>query len=192
MPCFIAIAGTHSTGKTTFMDTVQTALGGHGVVSVRVSDKATDCRDAGFGILRDHTFESTLWIMSSVIRGELEAGLKADVVLVDRPVPDALGYLEAALETQARVISAEERAYLYDLARHHSQRYALLLKTRLDQDIPLGPDRDPDTQFRALVDVKIDEALAVAKVKHTVLEPAQVEAVVEEVLRIVQSGSRPS
>lgn len=182
---YVGVAGTHSTGKSTFMAAVRDALEAHGVTVASVADKATNCREAGFGILRDHTFESTLWIMSSVIRAELEAGRNANVVLVDRPVPDALGYLEAALATQARIISPDERRYLYALARHHSQRYTLLFKTVLDPAVALGPERDPDLIFRALVDEKINAALVEANVKHLMLERDQTEAAVRTVLRAV-------
>jgi len=109
MTILIAVAGTHSTGKSTFLGAVRSALEKEGMVVGSVSDKASDCRSAGFEILHKHTFESTLWIMSSVIQGELEAGLSADVVLVDRPVPDALGYLEAALEPQHSAIPNADR-----------------------------------------------------------------------------------
>lgn len=159
MTTFIGTTGTHSTGKTTLVKQVREQAEKIGISVAVVSDAATRCRDAGFPILRDHTFESTLWIMASVIKAELEAGLKASLVLVDRPVPDALGYLEAALSATRRSISTEERAYLYSLAKQHAGRYSLLLKTRLDESIPLGEGRDPDLEFRRDADRHIDAAL---------------------------------
>lgn len=159
MAIYIGIAGTHSTGKTSFVQSVSELASQHDVSVAMISDTATKCRDAGFPILKEHTFESTLWIMTSVIKAELEAGLKADLVLVDRPVPDALGYLEAALSATARRITDDERAYLYDLAAHHVKRYALLLKTTLNEAIPLGPDRDPDLGFRRAADRHMEAAL---------------------------------
>lgn len=148
MTLFVGIAGTHSTGKTSFVQDVLKQAEKCGISVAVVSDTATKCREAGFPILRDHTFESTLWIITSVIKAELEAGLKANLVLVDRPVPDALGYLEAALSATSRTLSEEQRAYLYGLAEHHARRYSLILKTQLDESIPLGEDRDPDSDFR--------------------------------------------
>lgn len=159
MATYIGIAGTHSTGKTTFVEEVFRAAKARGLSVETVGDTATRCRDAGFPILRDHTFESTLWIISSVIRAELEAGLRAQLVIVDRPVPDALGYLEAALCSTSRTITTQQRAYLYSLASHHLQRYSLLLKTELDESIPLGPERDPDLDFRREADRQIARAL---------------------------------
>lgn len=155
MTTFIGIAGTHSTGKTTFVTQVQEEAGKLGIAVEVVRDTATRCQEAGFPILQNHTFESTLWIVASVIRAELEAGLKAKLVLVDRPVPDALGYLEAALHATGRAISQAQRDYLYVLAQHHAGRYALLLKTKLDESIPLGEGRDPNLEFRRDADRRI-------------------------------------
>jgi len=148
MAYFIGITGTHSTGKSTFVANLKQRATERGITVATISDTATKCQDAGFKVLTDHTFESTLWILCSVIRAELEAALLADLVLVDRPVPDALGYLEAALEMTGRVISEKERAYLYGLAASHTQRYSLLFKTELDTSIPLGEDRDTNIEFR--------------------------------------------
>lgn len=159
MTLFVGIAGTHSTGKTSFVQDVLKRAERRGISVAVVSDTATKCRDAGFPILRDHTFESTLWIVTSVIKAELEAGLSASLVLVDRPVPDALGYLEAALSVTGRTISEEQRAYLYGVAEHHAKRYSLVLKTQLDESIPLGADRDPDLDFRRDAGRHIDTVL---------------------------------
>lgn len=160
MTIFVGIAGTHSTGKTSFVQNIRKLAEEFSVSVEVVSDTATKCRDAGFPILRDHTFESTLWIMTSVIKAELEAGLKTSLVLVDRPVPDALGYLEAALSATSRTITEEQRAYLYGLAEHHAKRYSLLIKTHLNESIPLGPNRDPDLDFRRDADRCIDTVLS--------------------------------
>lgn len=180
MSVFVAVTGTHSTGKSTFLDELDAELQEKGIAVGRVADKATDCRKAGFPILRDHTFESTLWIMSSVIRAELEASQNAAVVLVDRPVSDALAYLEAALDTTKRSIDQQSRLYLYSLARLHSPRYQLFFRTVLDPSVPLGDGRDSDLDFRALVDVKLGLVL------HEVGIPAApFLASAEEVARLV-------
>ena len=85
--------------------------------------------------------------------------MHADLVLVDRPVPDALGYLEAALEMTGRVVSEKERKYLYELAKMHTSRYALLFKTELDTSIPLGEGRDTNLEFRTSAGNWISHAL---------------------------------
>lgn len=185
MTVFIGLMGTHSTGKSTFLESVKdTVIGLHRTVSI-VSDKASDCRAVGFPILHDHTFESTLWIMSSVIRAELKCGQKADVVLVDRAVPDALAYLEAALEAQRRTIQPFERSYLYDLARHHASRYSLLLKTTLDESVKLGPDRDRDIEFRRLVDQKLDEIVEGFSLQVILLARGRDEEIREAIIGLV-------
>lgn len=86
----IAVAGTHSTGKSSFLKEVEARLNAHGLRVARVVDTASRARDAGFPILRDHVYEGTLWIMAEGLRQEMEAALKSDVVLVDRPPLDAL------------------------------------------------------------------------------------------------------
>lgn len=186
MTVFVAVTGTHSTGKSTFLDQLEAELQAKGITVGRVADKATDCRDAGFPILKDHTFESTLWIMSSVIRGELEASQNAAVVLVDRPVSDALAYLEAALDSTGRSIAEQDRHYLYSLARLHSPRYHLFFRTVLDPSTPLGVGRDPDLGFRALVDAKLGSVLGEVEVSAALLSSAA--TVASRVLEMVTEG----
>lgn len=149
MTYYIGIAGTHSTGKTTFLSELKQLGEESGIKVEYISDTATKCQNMGFPILSDHTFESTLWIITSVIKSELEAGLNADLVLVDRPVPDAIGYLNAALKAQNRSISVEQKEYLYGIVEQHSRRYNLLLKTELDESIPLGKGVIPILTFDA-------------------------------------------
>lgn len=86
----IGIAGTHSTGKTTFLNELEAKIRSLGLRVNRVSDIGSQAAEAGFPILRDHTLESTLWIMSQGVANELKAGLDCDVLLVDRPIPDAI------------------------------------------------------------------------------------------------------
>ena len=148
MTYLIGITGTHSTGKSTFVEELKQLAAERGISVETIADTATKCQSAGFKVLLEHTFESTLWILCSVIRAELEAALKADLVIVDRPVPDALGYLEAALEMTGRAISNAEREYLYTLMTLHTSRYNLLFKTELDASIPLGEGRDQNHEFR--------------------------------------------
>lgn len=102
MPKFIAFTGTHSTGKSTFVDDLTDIAEKQGLRVGKVKDNASECAKAGFPILRDHTFSSTLWIMTTVIREEQHESLSADLVIVDRPVSDAIGYLEAALAVTGR------------------------------------------------------------------------------------------
>lgn len=148
-PCKIAIAGTHSTGKTTLMGRLETALVARGFTPTYVHDSAANARDLGFPILRDHTFESTAWIIAEAIRLESVASLTADVILVDRPVPDALGYLVAALEVTERTLEVGKLERLEAICAAWVDEYDLILMTELDPSIPIGAGRDDDELFRA-------------------------------------------
>jgi len=82
------------------------------------------------------------------MRQEAEASLTSDVILVDRPVLDALGYLEAALEVTGRTIEPRRLEELRTIARAHSADYDLLVVTALDPTIPIGEGRDQNQRFR--------------------------------------------
>lgn len=185
MPKFIAFTGTHSTGKSTFVDNLTDIAEKRGLRIGKVKDNASECAKAGFPILKDHIFSGTLWIMATVIREEQHEGLDADLVIVDRPVPDAIGYLEAALALTGRDVSSEDRNYLYALAKLHAPRYDLLFKTVLDESIPLGPGRDPDLAYRKDVDSRISTVLSQIGVQP--LNPrnnddmAQAEALIDSI-----------
>jgi len=96
-PIKIGVTGTHSTGKSSFLRALAPALEQRGLKTATVSGLAKRAKDVGFPILAEHNFHSTLWIMAEGLRQEAEASLGSDVILVDRPVLDALGYLLAAL-----------------------------------------------------------------------------------------------
>jgi hypothetical protein len=154
----LAIAGTHSTGKTSLLQGVESALQARGYTVARVSDLAVEARSHGFPILRQHTFASTLWIIARGITLELEAELNADVVLVDRPVPDAMGYLFAALKHRNTHLMPPEESYLRALVKHHAVTYGRIFKTTIDpgKSIDANKVRDMDPHFRS----EVDEALA--------------------------------
>jgi len=190
MAYFLGIAGTHSTGKSTFIDEIEKQAKAKGILVRRISDTATRCQEAGFPILLNHTFESTLWIIVSVIKAELEAELGADLVLVDRPVPDALGYLEAALKATGRSITTEERNYLYGVTRLHLSRYALLLKTKLDETIPIGEGRDPNMEFRRSVDFEIDEVFNQLGVSRVGPYESTTQSRIEKLLELISTNPR--
>jgi hypothetical protein len=157
----IAVTGTHSTGKTTFVTAVQHRLETDGYTVATVSDLGAEAMQRGFPILHDHTPRSTLWIMARGISLELEAELHAQVILVDRPVPDALGYYWAALAHRNESCPRSWAEYLISLAGHHVATYDAIFKTQLDPTIPLGRDkpRDPDGHFRALADQAISDVV---------------------------------
>ena len=147
-PFKVGVAGTHSTGKTTLVKALRNRLVDMGLEVGHVDDLARRALDRGFPILREHTFESTLWIMAECMRQEAEQSLSCKVILVDRPVLDALGYLYAALSVTDREIDQRRRKALESIARAHTADYDVLVLTTLDTSIPLGPGRDDDPVFR--------------------------------------------
>jgi hypothetical protein len=146
-PRKIAVAGTHSTGKTSFLERLKTVLESTGLKVAYVHDSAEEARQNGFPILKDHTFESTSWLIGQAIRLEASAALKADVVLIDRPVPDALGYLLAALSVTNRTLERDKLKRLEAVSASWVGEYDLVFETELDPTIPLGPGRDGDQSF---------------------------------------------
>lgn len=162
----IGIAGTHSTGKSTFIHSLSKTLISQGYSIATVGNFATEAKKRGFPTLRDHTFKSTLWIITFCISQELEAELSSDIVLVDRPVIDAMGYLYAALNYSNRKILADEGNYLTSIVKFHSLSYNLLFKTVLNKKIELGleKERDADLLFREMAAKSIDDAFANLKI----------------------------
>jgi nucleoside-triphosphatase THEP1 len=73
-PITIGVAGTHSTGKTTFLHRVQSELERSGRRVETVGQIAARARVVGFPILDQHTAASTLWVITRGISEELEAG----------------------------------------------------------------------------------------------------------------------
>lgn len=147
-PFKIGVAGTHSTGKSTLVSLVRRELEREGLRVGQVEGLATRARDLGFPILMHHTYESTLWIMAECMRQEAELALSSDVIIVDRPVPDALGYLLAALDISGRSEDPRRLQELESIAVAHVGDYDLLVLTVVDISLPLGPGRDSDTMFR--------------------------------------------
>ncbi|WP_433599523.1 AAA family ATPase [Nocardia sp. CA-135953] len=160
-PVTVAVVGTHSTGKSTFLARLAHELRRTGLQVSTVADLGEQAQRLGLPILWNHTWTSTLWIMTRGISNELEAWLHGDVVLVDRAVPDALGYYRAALDYRGDTPDPDGWAYLETLARAHSDRYHLVFRTQLDPDIPLGTNktRDGNQKFRTLADYHVGAVL---------------------------------
>lgn len=148
-PFRIAVAGTHSTGKTTFLKRLKALFEQRGLAVAYVHDSAVNAQDKGFPILADHTFESTAWLIARAIELETEATISADVILVDRPVADALGYLQAALLHTSRSIAPARLQALERICEAWAPEYDLAFLTVLDPSVELGEGRDGDVLFRA-------------------------------------------
>ncbi|NQE88074.1 AAA family ATPase [Nocardia terpenica] len=170
-PVTIAVVGTHSTGKTTFLSRLADDLRRDRIEVAVVEDLGSQAHRIGLPILYHHTWASTLWIMTRGISTELEAWLHADVVLVDRGVPDALGYYEAALAYQQRQPDPRLIQRLEQMAIDHSRHYDQVLRTVLNPEVPIGSDkpRDTDLRFRELADKHVAEVLHRLGIGHDVL-----------------------
>lgn len=185
----LGIAGTHSTGKSTLLEAIKVHLEESKLKVGRVSDLASEAKDLGFPILREHTFESTAWIMSRGITLELQAERESDVVLVDRPIPDALGYLIAALRSRGAALDDAEDGYLRTLVKIHTPTYHMLLVTEADPGMAIDATkpRDHDQAFRQMAEVGIRDAFASASVSPRVVRFADRDEVIEMTVQTIRA-----
>ncbi|MEU5696731.1 AAA family ATPase [Actinosynnema sp. NPDC020468] len=168
----IGIVGTHSTGKTQFLSRLAHELRLHDINVATVADLGEQAQRSGLPILHNHTAASTLWFITTGISNETEAAHHAEVVLVDRAAPDALGYYLAALHHREEHPDPDTLAWLGDFVRHHSHHhYDLLYRTTLDTTLPLGTNkpRDGDRRFRELADHHVATVLEDLALSHTVI-----------------------
>lgn len=182
----VGIAGTHSTGKSTFLTRLDSVLSAEGISVGRVADLAKAARERGFPILTDHNFESTAWIMAEGMRQEAEAALSNEAILVDRPVFDALGYLYAALEISGRSLPARQLDELRSIAVAHAGDYDVLVMTQLDPAISLGAGRDKNHQFRVAAGDKIRVIAEETALQAVILTSANGDEVLKQVLTSVR------
>lgn len=170
-PVTIAVVGTHSTGKSTFLARLAHELRRDDIEVATVADLGEQAQRIGLPILHNHTWASTLWIITRGISNEVEAWLHADVVLIDRAVPDALGYYLAALAYRHEQPEPAALAFLETVIARHSSNYDLILRTTLDPTIPLGADkpRDNNTDFRVLADHYVGRVLHELRLSHELL-----------------------
>ncbi|MCR6727133.1 ATP-binding protein [Agrobacterium fabrum] len=177
----VGIAGTHSTGKSTFLERLNSRLTENGLRTGQVGDLAKAARDRGFPILTEHNFESTLWIMAEGMRQEAEAALISDVILIDRPVFDALGYLYAALEISGRSLPDRKLKELRLIAGAHAEDYDLLILTELDPAIRLGEGRDGNQDFRVAAAEHIRRIAEDETLAPVILTSRNTDSVLEEI-----------
>ncbi|WP_191094148.1 AAA family ATPase [Nocardia colli] len=187
-PVTIALTGTHSTGKTTWIKRLANELRRNRIEVAKVADLGLQAQQNGLPILSDHTWASTLWIIARGISNEIEAWPKADVVLIDRGVPDALAYYEAALEYRGQPADPHRVEQLEDLVTGHSFNYDLTLRTVLDPCLPLGicKPRDTDIEFRALADRHVEKVLNRLDIEHDTLPADGHERVLVETVAFIK------
>jgi len=186
-PLKIAITGTHSTGKSTFLDKLESSLKSSGLNVERFGSLALEARKLDFPILRGHTVDSTLWIIGECIRREAVATLRADVILIDRPVSDALGYLEAALEVSGRTVEPQRLDTVKAIARGYMHEYDIVIETILDLKVPLGAGRDADSDLRAAAGRCINEFAAAYGPTRLQLTAENQSQVLEQVLERIST-----
>ncbi|MFI6779269.1 AAA family ATPase [Nocardia sp. NPDC050412] len=170
-PVTIAVTGTHSTGKSTFLQRIVERLHRERVEVAVVADLGAQAAEHGLPILHEHTWASTLWIITRGMSLEARAWTQADVVLVDRPVSDALGYYEAALEYCGAQPHSANIDQLEQLVARHVRHYDLVVRTVLDPTIPLdlSKPRGTDLEFRALADRHVAKVLERLGIGHDLL-----------------------
>jgi hypothetical protein len=183
----IAITGTHSSGKTTFLQNLEQELNGAGLRIQRIGDFAHRAQGLGFPILTKHTYESTLWIMAECLRCEAEASLQSDLILVERPVIDALGYLQAALQLSVRTLDSRRSEELMTIATAHTPDYDVLIRTALDSNIEVGKGRDLDGEFRVAAATAIERLVNQIEPNALILTSANGKELMQRVVEIVRS-----
>lgn len=188
----IGLAGTHSTGKSTFLSCLRKPIQDLGLTVSVISDNAALASEKGFQILRGHTWESTLWIIAHGIQTELEAERKSQVVLVDRVVADALGYLDAALDVRGEVLRNWQRGMLENLVREYTRSYHKTFKTQIDPTMPIDQSkpRDLDPEFRRTVAGMIDQVFERLDLPFESLTSANAATKRKEVLYALQTMVR--
>ena len=186
----IAVTGTHSTGKSSFLAKLEARLQADGLRTGRVESVASQAMKLGLPILRHHTFVSTMWILTQGIRLEIECGLKVDVVLVDRPVIDALGYLNAALRLRKESLGGREARLLDELVRGHMGSYSFTAATVLDLTVPLGQGRDDDEEFRRVAGEEIERLVTSLDATTPRLRSDNVGDIQELAFRVASGGAR--
>ncbi len=170
-PVTIAVTGTHSTGKSTFLQRLANRLHRDHIEVGIVQDLGAEAVELGLPILSQHSWASTLWFITRGMSLEAQAWLEADVVLIDRPVSDALGYYEAALESRGHRADPSHMRQLEQMVMGHVGHYDLILRTALDPAIPLdhGKPRGTDLTFRALADQHVAKVHQRLGIEHVLL-----------------------
>ncbi|WP_165436428.1 AAA family ATPase [Amycolatopsis suaedae] len=183
----VGIVGAHSTGKTTFLAQLASALRRQDVQVATVADLGEQAQHHGLPILHAHTWTSTFWIVTRGISNELGTWPHTEVVLVDRAVPDALGYYRAALAYRDEQADPHLTSQLETLVRNHSRHYDLLLRSELDDTIPLGTakPRDQDQRFRQLADHHVARVLTDLELPHQLLPSGDREEALKRTVEYV-------
>lgn len=186
-PIRIGIGGSHSTGKTSFLNSLEARLKRSHLRIHRVEGITKDALDIGFPILTKHTYESTLWIMAEGIRRETEATLTSDIILIDRPAFDALGYFKAALEVSGREADTRDLEELRAIAFAHLGAYNLVFGTELNPTVALGDGRDSNEKFRHAAASQIKAILEEMSPTAQTLTTTNVEQMLNHTMDVIET-----
>lgn len=109
--------------------------------------------------------------MTKGMSAEIEAWPHVDVLLVDRPVPDAFAYYLAALEHRGELPHPTLLGHLRTIAAQHAVHYDRIFRTAICPDEP--PETTSfghaDTRYRHLADEHIARVLADLHIPHQIL-----------------------
>jgi GTPase SAR1 family protein len=183
----IAVGGAHSTGKSTFLKRLAAALKDRGVSCEVVSDLASKCP---LPILKDHTVESTLWIVTSGIAAEIKAAYAAKVALVDRPVVDAWAYLMAGKNGTTQNFDSPGAITVQDTIRDWLPTYDLVYKSCLDESIPVenAKGRVLDAGYRTEVARQMERSYDRFDIQSRDLSVANADAALSFALQRVEQA----
>ncbi|MNU92639.1 hypothetical protein D3C71_825630 [compost metagenome] len=167
----IGVTGTHSTGKSTFCSDLRQLLEQQDIRVASIPSFGKLAQEQGIPLLTNHTYDSTMWFIDRTLEAQQAAIVDADVVLVDRPIIDAVAYWNAAVEYRGTSATTQEIDAVHAVMHDHCPTYTMLVATRLDISVPLGPDRDANPAFRQSVDSHLHKLLAGLELRHHMLFP---------------------
>lgn len=168
-PITIGVAGTHSTGKSTFCNELKLMLEAKGIDVESVPSFGKLAAERNIPILTQHTYDSTMWFIDRTL--EAQQAATCSVVLVDRPIIDALAYWGAAMEYRQVDACPAELAKVRAAVSDQFPHYSVTLATKLDNAIPIGRGRDGNLIFRKSVDAHLHQILRDLSIIHDQLYP---------------------
>ena len=127
----VAVSGSHSTGKSSFLRLVKQHLDIRNIQYTIVADMATRCP---FPILKQQTIESSLWMISTSVAEEIAALNKTGIVLIDRPIIDTWPYLMAVTSHDLPGDSNAVLATYECIIRNWIRTYNIIYRTQMGAD----------------------------------------------------------
>ena len=158
----IAIIGTHSTGKSTLIEKLKSALKKTGKQILVVQEMARDCP---LTINEKTNLKAQKWIMHNQIKKELAVDHTNKILITDRATIDNFAYLY-------RVADETTRKIYEKIAFDHSRTYDFIFKTkRLDIKAKADGVRATDENFRKFIDDTIYSFLKKHQINFVELTP---------------------